>query len=498
MQSQGSTKAVARSSQASEPSKSLSAADYFAIADRDFPGGGLGGYALPEAVRFLPARARGSRIEDIEGRSYIDFVGGAGAMILGHAHPAVTAAITEQAALGTHFFGTLNQPALHLAELMRSALPYAEKIAFTTSGSEATFYALRMCRAFTGRDKILKFDGAYHGNHDYSVVSFASKSIANYPVGRADTGGVPSVLPPTVLVAPYNDLTAVQRIVEEHRHDLAAIIVEPVQRVVPPLPDFLPGLRKIADEFDVPLVFDEVVTGFRLALRTRPACCRSRSMTARRRPKPCCARWPRLRAATCAARQSTMTGGAIFSVGWPRVSGASSSRSHVLSRSYSNPSRCACGATSRNYSGQSRRMPCSIAGIGRSRRKERSKRRSRQDYAGVYPLMRDLLAEASEIKVRKTTAETVAALNAIAATGRRRDDLGIPVRMIAKKLRLDTSATYRRLRAAEDAGVVINLEERPRRPGRYQLTSVEPATPASLLPTPEQLSSALQEQKSRG
>lgn len=196
MQSHGSTKAVARSSQASEPSKALSAADYFAIADRDFPGGGLGGYALPEAVRFLPARARGSRIEDIEGRSYIDFVGGAGAMILGHAHPAVTAAITEQAALGTHFFGTLNQPALHLAELMRSALPYAEKIAFTTSGSEATFYALRMCRAFTGRDKILKFDGAYHGNHDYSVVSFASKSIANYPVGRADTGGVPSVLPP--------------------------------------------------------------------------------------------------------------------------------------------------------------------------------------------------------------------------------------------------------------------------------------------------------------
>ena len=111
MQSHGSTKAVARSSQASEPSKALSAADYFAIADRDFPGGGLGGYALPEAVRFLPARARGSRIEDIEGRSYIDFVGGAGAMILGHAHPAVTAAITEQAALGTHFFGTLNQPA---------------------------------------------------------------------------------------------------------------------------------------------------------------------------------------------------------------------------------------------------------------------------------------------------------------------------------------------------------------------------------------------------
>jgi glutamate-1-semialdehyde 2,1-aminomutase len=243
-----------------------SAKDLFAIAERDFPGGGLGGYALPEAVRFLPARARGSKIEDVEGRSYIDFVGGAGALILGHAHPEITAAIVEQAALGTHFFGTLNKPALQLAELMRAALPHAEKIAFTTSGSESTFYALRMCRAFTGRDKILKFDGAYHGNHDYSVVSFASKSIANYPVGRADTGGLPSVLPPTVLVAPYNDLVAARKIVEENRSELAAIIVEPIQRVVPPLPDFLPGLRKIADEFDVPLVFDEVVTGFRLAL----------------------------------------------------------------------------------------------------------------------------------------------------------------------------------------------------------------------------------------
>jgi glutamate-1-semialdehyde 2,1-aminomutase len=266
MQSKSSAKAAMPSDESSSERAAPSAKELFAIAERDFPGGGLGGYALPEAVRFLPARARGSQIEDVEGRSYIDFVGGAGALILGHAHPAVTAAITEQAALGTHFFGTLNKPALQLAELMRVALPHAEKIAFTTSGSESTFYALRMCRAFTGRDKILKFDGAYHGNHDYSVVSFASRSIANYPVGRADTGGLPSVLPPTVLVAPYNDLIAARKIVEQHRHELAAMIVEPIQRVVPPLPDFLPGLRKIADEFDVPLVFDEVVTGFRLAL----------------------------------------------------------------------------------------------------------------------------------------------------------------------------------------------------------------------------------------
>ena len=154
-------------------------------------------------------------------------------------------------------------------------------------------------------------------------------------------------------------------------------------------------------------------------------------------------------------------------------SGASLSPSHVLSRTYSNPSRCACGATSRNCSGRSRRMPCSIARHRKYTEEGEIKATIKQDYAGVYPLMRDLLAEASEIKVRKTIAETVAALDAIAATGRRRnDDLGIPVRMIAEKLRLDTSPTYRRLRAAEDAGVVINLEERPRRPGRYQLTGL--------------------------
>src|SRR5690606_5177102 len=155
---------------------------------------------------------------------------------------------------------------LRLSELMRKALPNAETIAFTTTGSESTFYALRMARAFTGRDKVLKFDGAYHGNHDYSVVSFASSAPVNYPSGQADTGGVPDCLPETVLVAPINELETTRRIVAEHHRDLAAIIVEPIQRVVPPVPGFLEGLRALCDEFDILLVFDEVVTGFRLAL----------------------------------------------------------------------------------------------------------------------------------------------------------------------------------------------------------------------------------------
>lgn len=238
----------------------------YGIAETNFPGGALGGYALPADIRYFPDHAHGSRINTIDGRSYVDFVGGAGAMILGHTHPAITAAIEAQTRLGTHFFGTLNRPAITLSEMMRKALPHAEKVAFTTTGSEATAYALRMARACTGRDKVLKFDGAYHGNHDYSVINFASTTVVNYPQGNTDTGGVPQAVTDAMLIAPYNDLDTTRRIVAENRADLAAIIVEPVQRVVPPRPGFLEGLRALCDEFDILLVFDEVVTGFRLAL----------------------------------------------------------------------------------------------------------------------------------------------------------------------------------------------------------------------------------------
>ncbi len=244
----------------------LTQADYYSIAEANLPGAGLGGYSLPEDVRFVIKRGQGSRVESVDGRWYIDYVGGAGANIIGHAHPQVIEAVQQQVTKGLHFFGTLNDTAIELSQKLVDTIPCAEKIIFTTTGSEATFYALRIARAATGRNKILKFEGAYHGNHDYSSFALFPTGPAQYPVGKADTGGVPDALQFSVLVAPYNDLETVERIVKEHRDDLAAIIVEPVQRIIFPQPGFLQGLRKICDENNVIFIFDEVVTGFRLAL----------------------------------------------------------------------------------------------------------------------------------------------------------------------------------------------------------------------------------------
>ena len=163
----------------------------YEIADRTLPGAGLGGYSLPKDVRFVIKRGVGSRVQSVDGRWYIDYVGGAGANILGHAHPEVVAAVEAQVKNGLHFFGTLNHTAIALAEKLAGLIPCAERLAFTTTGSEATFYALRIARAYTGRQKVLKFEGAYHGNHDYAAFSLFPTKPANYPVAPADSGGVP-------------------------------------------------------------------------------------------------------------------------------------------------------------------------------------------------------------------------------------------------------------------------------------------------------------------
>ena len=234
-------------------------------ADSYLPGGGIGTNYLPDETRFVVTRGQGARVQDESGNWYIDYVIGAGAMILGHAHPAVEAATIGQVRQGTHFYSLLNGPAMELAaEIVRTA-PAADKVIFTTTGSEATFYALRLARAHTGRSKILKFEGGYHGAHDYALMSMRPGQTSNYPTAQPDTGGVPEGLDETVLIAPYNDLQAVDRIAAEHADDLAGIIVEPIQRILAPEPEFLPGLREIADKRGVVLMFDEVVTGFRLA-----------------------------------------------------------------------------------------------------------------------------------------------------------------------------------------------------------------------------------------
>lgn len=240
--------------------------DWLAEADRLLPGGLLGRASLPRSVRFVAARGDGARLYDTGGRAYVDYLAGAGALILGHGHPAVTEAICSQLEDGVLFFSTPSVPTLCLARAIAEAVPSADKVVLTTTGSEATQYALRFARAFTGRDRILKFEGAYHGNHDAVQMNTSRRVRSNSATGESDSLGVAHAVEETVLIAPYNDLDAVERIVREHRSELAAIIVDPVQRGgVFPLPDFLPGLRRIADSNGVLLVFDEVIAGFRLA-----------------------------------------------------------------------------------------------------------------------------------------------------------------------------------------------------------------------------------------
>lgn len=236
----------------------------FHIADATLPGAALGSYSLSPDIRLIYSHGKGSRMWDVDGREYIDYVGGAGALILGHSHPAVVRAAQEQIARGAHMFGSLNDVAVKLAARLAKDIPCAEKIAYATTGSEATAYAMRLARAFTRRDKILKFEGGYHGNHDYAIVSTFPKRRARYPHADADSFGQPAATTSTMLVAPYNDLNAVSNIVNEHGKDIAAIFVEAVQRIIPAQPDFLHGLRTICDANDILLVIDEVVTGFRL------------------------------------------------------------------------------------------------------------------------------------------------------------------------------------------------------------------------------------------
>ncbi|MDH3219182.1 MAG: aspartate aminotransferase family protein [Gammaproteobacteria bacterium] len=236
----------------------------FAIADRVLPGSGLGSYSLADDIRLIYSHGKGSRMWDVDGNEYIDYVGGAGALILGHSHPAVVKASKAQLDRGAHMFGSLNDVAVMLAERLVDDIPCAEKIAYATTGSEATGYAMRLARAFTGRSKILKFEGAYHGNHDYAIVSTFPQQTGTYPQGVPDSCGQPDATVSTMLVCPYNDLDMLRRIVAEHHDDIAAIIAEPVQRIIPARPEFLHGVRALCDEYDMLFILDEVVTGFRL------------------------------------------------------------------------------------------------------------------------------------------------------------------------------------------------------------------------------------------
>ncbi|MEM7222331.1 MAG: aminotransferase class III-fold pyridoxal phosphate-dependent enzyme [Pseudomonadota bacterium] len=229
-----------------------------------FPAGiSNGEFGLPDDLLTVIERGEGCRLWDTQGREFLDFSMGWGSALVGHARPEVVAAVTAQAPRGANF-AYLNQPALELAEEIRRVSPAAEHLRFCASGTEATMYCQRLARAFTGKTKILKFEGAYHGANEAGVTSLFPNQNLAFPEPELTSAGTPAARQ-QLLVAPYNDLAAAEAIVTAEMADLAAVIAEPLQRCTPPKPGFLEGLRALCERTGVLLIFDEVVTGFRLA-----------------------------------------------------------------------------------------------------------------------------------------------------------------------------------------------------------------------------------------
>ena len=229
------------------------------------PASATGNMTLDPEHPLIIKEGEGSRVWDVSGKEYIDYLMGSGPMVLGHAHPAVIAAVVEAVKMGSTFFATCEQAVL-LAEEIVDAVPCAEKVRFTTSGTDACFQSLRIARSFRKRDKILKFEGGYHGTSDYAVMSVTPElsSLKSFPEPVPNSPGVPDAVRDSVLVAPYNDIETSTGIIEEHHDELAAVIIEPVQRLLLPKSGFLQAVREATAHYQIPLVFDEVVTGFRL------------------------------------------------------------------------------------------------------------------------------------------------------------------------------------------------------------------------------------------
>ena len=234
-------------------------ADWIARARAVLPAAGFGNFDPGIVI----ARGEGARVWDEDGREYVDYLIGSGPMLLGHGHPEVTEAVLEQLPLGMTFFAN-NARGIELAEAIVDAVPCCEQVRFVTSGGEADMYALRLARAYTGKPKILKFEGGYHGMSAEAQMSLAPTKRVNFPAPVPDSAGIPQGVADEVLIAPFNDLQAVASLLDEHS-DIAAIIVEPLQRIIPAQPGFLEGLRALCDKHGVLLIFDEIVTGFRLA-----------------------------------------------------------------------------------------------------------------------------------------------------------------------------------------------------------------------------------------
>ena len=228
-----------------------------------FSAGSNGEYGIPDGDAPVLERGRGCRVWDTEGREYLDLTMAWGAALVGHAHPQVVEA-ARAAALDGGNFAALNRRAVELAERIAALSPCAERIRLVTSGSEATLLCLRIAHAATGRPKVVKFEGAYHGQHPVGVAGMIHSRPTQLP--ECDPAGAGAAwVERDLLVAPYNDLERTRQILEAHASEVAAVIVEPFHRCIRPLPGFLEGLRAVTHRLGIALIFDEVVTGFRLA-----------------------------------------------------------------------------------------------------------------------------------------------------------------------------------------------------------------------------------------
>ena len=246
------------------------------LARAHLPGGGIWTFSTRPAgfgttldvPDFLIERAEGAYAWTTDGERLMDLVLGSGTILLGHAHPEIVAAATAQLARGVNY-SHLSPPVAELGARICAVVPCAQKVRFFNSGTEAWTIALRAVRALTGRDTVLKFEGAFHGGNDATLFNTNFGDVATWepaPAATPDTPGTARSERANVLTAPYDDLEATRAIARAHRSELAAILCEPVMRGIAARPGFLEGLRDLADELHVPLVFDEVITGFRLSL----------------------------------------------------------------------------------------------------------------------------------------------------------------------------------------------------------------------------------------
>ena len=231
-----------------------------ARAAKVLPAGGFGNFPADIVLK----KGKGSRVWDESGNEYIDFLIGSGPMIVGHCNVEVNEVVREQLELGATFFAN-STPGIDLAEVICDAVACAEQIRYVSTGSEADMYAMRLARAHRKKDKILKFEGGYHGMSDYSLMSLAPKTLANFPQAVPDSAGISDFVKDNVIVAPFNDIEAMHRLINEYKDELAGVIVEPLQRLIPPKPGFLEALREETKKHGIVLIFDEVVTGFRFA-----------------------------------------------------------------------------------------------------------------------------------------------------------------------------------------------------------------------------------------